>query len=166
MNPLWTQYLFRKFTIFSLFFPRIHYEFTIFFANFLWSHYLFTNSLWIHFLFANSILIHYPFHDFVTNSLPSLRFFHGFNIFFEIWVWIHQISLNLPKNQFLFTINSRFDYLFTAYFAIWLWINQFFHQSLLVQRQVGIFAGIDINFDLERSFQLKPTVFTLTSNYA
>ena len=123
MNPLWTQYLFRKFTIFSLFFPRIHYEFTIFFANFLWSHYLFTNSLWIHFLFANSILIHYPFHDFVTNSLPSLRFFHGFNIFFEIWVWIHQISLNLPKNQFLFTINSRFDYLFTAYFAIRLWIN-------------------------------------------
>ena len=63
-----------RFTMKLLYFPWIHYEFTIYFANLLWIHYRSGEILWIHYeiiiFFMHSLWIHYLFCEFTMNSLP------------------------------------------------------------------------------------------------
>ena len=109
--------LFRGFTMKLLYFPWIHYIFTIYFANLLWIHYRlgeFTthpvSGPWIHCLLHKYTMnspsftrIHYNFLSLrldTMNLLSILRTQDEFTIFFAKMQWIHFISFPLLQYQF------------------------------------------------------------------
>ena len=88
VNLLHIHYIFREFTYDLLSVPRIDFQCTIYFANYL-LHYLLRELRWIYYLFRK----------FTLNFLSSLRILFEFTIDFE----------NSPSTHYLFwefTINS------------------------------------------------------------
>ena len=114
---------------------RIHFEFTIFFANSLWIHFfreLTFNSLsiprihWKFSLnsiryefticFANSLLIHFLFRELTFNSL---------SIYHDSWYFLIKLLIHFEFTSNLLS-SSRIHYQFTIFLADSLWIHYLF----------------------------------------
>jgi len=120
----WIHCLSLEFTSNLISFSRIHFKFTIIFANLLRIHYFFANSISIHFLFREFTSNSLFFREFNFNSLSFSRinfqftFFSRihlrFTIFFANSISIHRLSLKFTSNlislariHFKFTVISR-----------------------------------------------------------
>ena len=100
MHLLSFHHLLREFSIDSLSFPWIHFEFNIFYANSLWIHYQlheFTMDL------LSFSRIHYDFTIFIAiftmNSLLVTQIHYGFIIFFATSLWFYYIFRGFIKNS-------------------------------------------------------------------
>ena len=117
------HFIFREFTIDSLFYSRIHFESSIFFRE------LSMNSLSLSRINYNNLIviakllwILYLFCEFTLNSLSFLRINYEVTIIFVNKLWIHDQSCQC-------TMNSLFC-AFTISFAKILWIYHLYTNSL------------------------------------
>ena len=137
----------------SLSVPRIHYHFTIFFANslsFSWNHYEVTINL------ANILWIYYQFSEFTLNSLSLPRIHYHFTIFFAnslSFSWNHyEVTINLANSLWIyyqfseFTLNSlsvsRIHFQFTIYFTNSLYIHYHFREFTICSANSLSFSRI------------------------
>ena len=96
----------------SLSISLIYYEFTIYFANILWIHYIFREFTIIHFRIANLLWKYFVFRVYTKNSLSISQIHHEFILFYTNPLWI----------QFRFSE-------FTIFMANSLWIYLVFRDS-------------------------------------
>ena len=143
--------MFLGFTLNSLYFSRIHFKSTIFFAIFLWIQLIyrgFTNykatSLWIY--IVNSERIHVVFRGVSLNSLYLSRIHFQSTIFFMISLWVHLMYRDFSINWISImrihykltvifrkiTLNllslSRINYDFTLFFKDSLSIKRIYYE--------------------------------------
>ena len=119
------HYLLRDFTMCTLSFWRLHFQFTILFP------------LWI------SLWIHYLFREFPMNSLSDSRFHYEFFIWFAISLWIYFTFLVITVN----TLSAwRFCFGFTLFtlFANFLKSLSNYYETTMKSLWFTIFLAISL----------------------
>ena len=125
LSRIYFGFFFREFSIDSLFFSWIHYQFTIFsrthYESFNFSRIdpeftiSFANSLSIHYLFRESTMNSLCFRELTMNPLIFSRIHFEFTIFFVFTLWIHYLL-----RQFVTLSVSRLIHYFFRKFSLYL----------------------------------------------
>ena len=111
MKSIWNHYEFREFSINSLSASGFLFEFSICFANSLFSsqiHYEYIFYLEIHYEYNNCFANSLFFHDFTRNS----SFFSRLIICFANFLWIHYLFREFILNPLFSAKSLSFYYLF------------------------------------------------------
>ena len=126
-NSVSINFFFREFTSHSLSLPRIHFEFTIFFANLLSIYYLFRGFTSISLflsrilfefpIFPNSIRIHSIFCEFTLDSLSVSRNHCQSTIFVANSLSFLRIHYLFRESTFHLLSLRRIHFEITIYFA-------------------------------------------------
>ena len=135
------KYLLREFTMNSLSFSRIHYQFTIFLAHSLWLHWFFAYSTWIYYFFRESTITSLSNRELTMNPLifcvltlnflSISRIHYGSFLFLAYSLWIHYLFDELSPSRIhyeflIFFIHYQFffiHYQFTIFLANSLWLH-------------------------------------------
>jgi len=125
--------------------PRVHSEFSIFFVNLLWIHYMlgwftlkpiitFANSLWIkciHYLLREFTMAQLIFPILTLNLLILSPIYSQSIIFFANPLWIHYLFREFTRKSLFFrefTIFFANSLWLHYFFAYWLWIHYLFRE--------------------------------------
>ena len=114
---------------------RIRYEFTIYYADTLWIHFLFQNSLWIYYLFHKFTINTFSLSEFTINPLSLSQKYFEFTVNWLSLSRTHFLPLYWTGIHYEFTFFLRIHYEFAIFLTIQYkfnmnWLSPFFNSLL------------------------------------